>query len=360
MEPATSLASKSRSRPFACRRVDPARARALRALAFCEDFTAELDEVSWSFSASEREPYAGQTMLTASIDWAGAQWRVRGDSQTWHALLSAQLGPISLDLLEPDLKCALVQDVIEGVWQAGAAGSRFDVPVLRDFGAGDDANPIAEVTLAFKCTCASTCGYLFISGTSVRALQAVAAQCAPRHVHTDTRERWNNLPVPIRLNLGDVHIPLGTLRSLRVHDILIPDSFSISGTSRRLLMRAGPGFAWWAVMEEGKLNTTSEIAMEQSSASISATDEGDGSASPVHAEPDWESLPVKITFDLGERVLPFGELMRVRSGHIWELDAPVGELIQLRVNGARVGEGELVEIDGRPAVSVTRLTAPRT
>lgn len=74
---------------------------------------------------------------------------------------------------------------------------------------------------------------------------------------------------------------------------------------------------------------------------------------------DLGDLPVRLTFDLGERHLTLRELAEMGAGHVFDLGLPPRGSVNLRVNGLRVGEGEIVEIDGRLGVAVTRILPPR-
>ena len=70
-----------------------------------------------------------------------------------------------------------------------------------------------------------------------------------------------------------------------------------------------------------------------------------------------DSVPVRLSFDLGERTLSLGELKALQVGQSFDLVQPLSSAVQLRVNGALIGTGELVEIDGQIGVTITELGA---
>ena len=70
-----------------------------------------------------------------------------------------------------------------------------------------------------------------------------------------------------------------------------------------------------------------------------------------------DSVPVRLSFDLGERTLSLGELKALQVGQSFDLVQPLSSAVQLRVNGALIGTGELVEIDGQIGVTITALGA---
>ena len=75
---------------------------------------------------------------------------------------------------------------------------------------------------------------------------------------------------------------------------------------------------------------------------------------------ELSELPVRMTFDLGEYPLTLRELNAVQVGHVFDLALAPQQAVNLRVNGRLLGEGELVEIDGRIGIAVTRFLAPRS
>jgi type III secretion protein Q len=70
-----------------------------------------------------------------------------------------------------------------------------------------------------------------------------------------------------------------------------------------------------------------------------------------------QAIPVRLSFDLGERVLTLGELKALQVGQSFDLARPLSQAVHIRVNGALVGTGELVEIDGQVGVTITALGA---
>lgn len=69
------------------------------------------------------------------------------------------------------------------------------------------------------------------------------------------------------------------------------------------------------------------------------------------------AIPVRLSFDLGERTLTLGELNALQVGQSFDLARPLGQAVHIRVNGALIGTGELVEIDGQVGVTITALGA---
>ena len=68
-------------------------------------------------------------------------------------------------------------------------------------------------------------------------------------------------------------------------------------------------------------------------------------------------VPLRVTFDVGELRLTLADLESLQVGQALDLGRPLSEAVQLRINGARVGLGELVDIDGRLGVVLRSLSA---
>jgi len=66
-------------------------------------------------------------------------------------------------------------------------------------------------------------------------------------------------------------------------------------------------------------------------------------------------VPVKVKAVLGGARVHVGELIRMRSGSVVELDRRVGEPVDVFVNERLIARGELVLIDGSLGVTLTEI-----
>lgn len=82
---------------------------------------------------------------------------------------------------------------------------------------------------------------------------------------------------------------------------------------------------------------------------------------PANVRPTAEEMeavfevPVKVKAVLGGARVQVGELIRMRAGHVLELDRRVGEPVDVYVNGRLIARGELVLIDGLLGVTLTEI-----
>ena len=81
---------------------------------------------------------------------------------------------------------------------------------------------------------------------------------------------------------------------------------------------------------------------------------------PLDEAASFDAIPVRLSFDLGEIRLTLAELRALQPGQALQLGHPLASAVRIRVNGALIGEGELVEIDGLLGVSVRQLFATAT
>lgn len=195
---------------------------------------------------------------------------------------------------------------------------------------------------------------------------------------------WGGLPITLAFELGWVHLPLSELQGLRNEDVLLPDGWWAEHGDGRVDLRVGTisgwGMGYTGVLDEARqrIKVTGRKRMERDlpegmlSALGSISDRPDAAGLDALA---WDrtpvagtgagsmealgDLPVRLTFDLGERSLTLQELATIGDGHVFDLGLSPRHGVSLRVNGLLVGEGEIVEIDGRLGVAVTRILPPR-
>ncbi len=71
-------------------------------------------------------------------------------------------------------------------------------------------------------------------------------------------------------------------------------------------------------------------------------------------------VAVPVTIDLGGAILPLKEVLALGPGSVVKLDRPLGEPVDIKVNGELVGRGDVVVVDDQFGVQVTELNKPAT
>jgi len=71
-------------------------------------------------------------------------------------------------------------------------------------------------------------------------------------------------------------------------------------------------------------------------------------------------MPIRLTFDLGDLVLPFKDVQSLAQGSVVNLNNPVGQSVTIRSLNRVIGIGELIDIEGQLGVKVVKLLEPVT
>ena len=66
-------------------------------------------------------------------------------------------------------------------------------------------------------------------------------------------------------------------------------------------------------------------------------------------------LDVILTFELGSKKVSLRNLSTIQPGFCFEMDRSVQCPVVIRANGKTVGEGELIDMEGRVAVRITEM-----
>ena len=67
------------------------------------------------------------------------------------------------------------------------------------------------------------------------------------------------------------------------------------------------------------------------------------------------SVPVKVQAVLGRARMPIGEMLRLRSGMVIDLDRKVGEAVDIFVNDRLIARGEVVLVDECLGITLTEI-----
>ncbi|MGI9490616.1 MAG: type III secretion system cytoplasmic ring protein SctQ [Geminicoccaceae bacterium] len=86
-----------------------------------------------------------------------------------------------------------------------------------------------------------------------------------------------------------------------------------------------------------------------------ATDNIDASPAAPPTDAAFDDLPIKLVFELGRLDMPLGQLQEIGRGHVFQLERPLGEAVEIHAGGRRIGQGEVVRIDDQIGVRVIRL-----
>jgi type III secretion protein Q len=157
------------------------------------------------------------------------------------------------------------------------------------------------------------------------------------------------LKAPIPLTVGNTTLPFAEYSRLERGDIVCPGTTACDVTGRTVIRLASRRLRirW--------LTTHQCFEVEDMSEHITSPPEGlDAQAHPDGPPIDTTGIPVRLTFSLGALSLTVGDIAALSPGSLIELTQGLPPNVKIDPNGVPVGMGELVDLDGRLAVEITR------
>jgi type III secretion protein Q len=156
---------------------------------------------------------------------------------------------------------------------------------------------------------------------------------------------WDALPLTLRFAVGWVDLPTRILADTVARDVIMLDECWLREDDG-IMVQVGRTSAFRAVVR-GTALTVAERLGEI----MADTLESGGLDEPRMLD----DVTVRLTFDLGERSVTLGELKSLAPGFTFDLGRDLRRVVTIRANGMPIGEGELVDIEGRVGVSVLTL-----
>jgi type III secretion protein Q len=246
---------------------------------------------------------------------------------------------------------------------AGAhASPRALVATVRVAGAGPPGLVRIALTEASLAALGASEGRLLLNG---RRGAGVAAE---------RWKVWRRLAsdAPVRLRVGETRASVGDVEGLERGDIVVVERAHVARDGARfagrvrVLVGAGRG-----VLVDGRVAESGGDDTEAGARSLAVVVEGvnrgaDGSASErIEMENEdlrdgeagaaLEGLLLTLHVELPARRISLEELSRLRAGQVLELGCKPTDPVELVADGRRVAVGELVDVEGRLGVRVTRL-----
>lgn len=355
-----SLASESRERAPSER---PVRSPALRQFTAAE-FDArnvlaqrgrhcalDLGDGRWHVSLqplNERGPlFADEGQWSLHVTWAGAHFELLLPGAAAQAWIDGTFPQLGMPLL-PDAYAAAVMEaacarLLNLLSAAGRGAARLE-RVTRGPGQGQALPHVVAFELSSDgpavrgLLSTDTFGLLLIAGL------IVSRDAAANRLVTAA------VPIVLRAEVGFTWLSMAQLQTLVQGDVVLIEEVLLSQSGELWLGQGEWGFrVHW---NDTSLTVTTAVSKE-------------GWTMPLDLEVNSRTrslgaladLPLRLAFDLGERSMSLGELEHLQPGQTLELGRPLSSLVSLRVNGALMGTGELVEVDGRLAVCINSLFA---
>lgn len=176
------------------------------------------------------------------------------------------------------------------------------------------------------------------------------------------------MPVSLAIETASLAVTLGELRTLGAADVLLLAAGTDPADLRLTQQPGGRVLATVRITDDGLVVQGvlgAEMADENDDAPPpEGTLEGDAEETSTDIDDpgpalDVDALDVTLSFSIGSVELSVAELRALQKGYIFEPEAPLASPVRIYAGRRAVGEGELVELDGRVGVRVLRLTGTR-
>lgn len=307
----------------------------------------------------------GQAVLQAAgtrrlrIEWGGGQLALDLPPATLNQWLLAVLALPELDSLPEAFQPVALAHLLDQLLAPLQASGRGSAQ-LRDTqpaqGRPDWAPHAVQLTLTLA-DGNPLQALLHMDSLGLMLVGSLAQSAAPADHAPDPDE----LPVALELCIGQTVLPAAQLSALKVGG-WVACSQSHLGAGDALLLRcalkAGQHWSLPARVDGLQLIPLSRACIM----SISQTpgDDLNSHAGDDESPVSLDQMPVHLSFDLGRKTLTLAQLRQLGEGQALALDRPVQQGVTLRANGAVIGQGQLLDIDGRMGVLISSLHMPRS
>jgi len=383
---APALASGLRVSPLRLRRRTSAQARAgNRVLQRAQALDLQLDGRHWQLALLPANGSPPDTRLETAADtradtrsglWtdqgsAPGSYPEHGKAHVWYvtarwgdapftlalhaAAVQAWLSDAFPDLDLPELPAPFLAAVLETT-------ARTVLAQLVDLGQGElqgmriETSPAVtygqEETwrLQLKSEVAQLEGTLFTTTAGLMRLASVLKDHPPFLGPLADLAAARFLPIALHAQIGFTSLRAEEWVQLRPGDAILVERPLLAPDGEFTL--AWGSFVFRARPQGGQLLVTAIHA--HTGGAMDRFDDGHEGLSPLDS---LRRVPLRVTFDVGELRLTLADLESLQVGQALDLGRPLSEAVQLRINGARVGLGELVDIDGRLGVVLRSLSA---
>ena len=184
------------------------------------------------------------------------------------------------------------------------------------------------------------------------------ASLLPEHAGPRNSSPWSDVSsfeVPLRLTVGATDLTSADVTSLSRGDVVFMTHRYAQG-AQHLLLQSDPHHnqSWQVGVQLDDL----QLTLLEAPRLMTEAPDSPASSSPGESL-SLDALPIRITFDVGDKVLTVAQLRDLTMGDTLRLDRPTTEYVTIRAQGVVIGRGHLVEIDNRLGVALDHLNAPQ-
>jgi len=310
---------------------------------------AQAESAAWRLGFTPGVPDAVRqsASLSADLEWAGARLRLGLPPAAIDAWLRGRLPGIDPGAVpEPLIATAIEALLAEAMAALNAASPGGPARVVGLGGASTDLPQSWTIAALNPANGDTVHASLDTDGLGLMLLANLVGRAEPAGNGLDL----DAVPVRVGARLGWTDLPASELRGLRPRDTIFLDHYLVSPEGELWLTAGGQGLR--VRREQSSYLVTQGWTSLMTETPQLPADAESGASAPF----DMDAIPVRLTFELGERQLTLGELRLLQPGETFDLERPLADgPVIVRANGALVGTGELVEIDGRIGVTLRSL-----
>ncbi|MEY3200807.1 MAG: hypothetical protein RIR70_357, partial [Pseudomonadota bacterium] len=171
-----------------------------------------------------------------------------------------------------------------------------------------------------------------------------------------------DVPVYLPIDIGQASMPLSQLHALRVGDVVCFSRPLLIGQDRLQIEFSG-GKLDVRIIDERHLvvdapavfsKTKGEASMDEELKMGELSLDGAGPGVALPTKSSVLDVPVTLSALAGSVTLSVAALGALKAGDTIDLDEPARALVRLVANGKEIGLGELVDVDGKLGVQISR------
>jgi type III secretion protein Q len=356
-------------RPLTIRRISNGEAQALSALA---RNGASVALSNWRGAGqlflgltvyADTQPLLGEDACRLDIEWAGASLQADFSSAAIDSWLRIYLGTSTIASIDGAWRQAALNQACQWLIDALNASGRGQAFIRISKAAKpwrpESARHSLMMTLQLQdeqgLVTETLHGLLHTDALGLLLSVGLLPTVAEIECFVDTAE----LPIYLYFGVGETDLSVNQLRQLQPGDVVFFSRPMMTRDEVLTLRTESTQGPWWGI--PARLNYTN-LQILQGAKIMTSTDIPNedalepGGADPTHF--DINEVPIRVSFDLGHTTLTLGKIQSLQAGEVLNLERTVDDYVTIRANGSAVGTGQLVDIDGRLGVTISKLHAP--
>lgn len=314
-----------------------------------------LDHIEWDCSL---EPLACGALLDFGAsdwsvrgEWAGAAFELRLPVTAADQWVRARFPSVEFPALPAPLQFAVFESIARDALAASTAMSRQGLVRIDALNQAPAADGLLPHAFAVRLSTPDSVVFATLStdtlGLTLLAGMANAWPAAAGPFDADV------INLPLRAEIGFATLLERELMGLVPGDAIVLQRSWIDQEGQIRFVHGGWGVR--ARAEAAHFVVTEPF--HRTGNKMDNESEEDVEAIAAHPQTGLEDLPIRLLFDVGQVTMPLRAIRELQVGQVVELDRGLPHAVSIRANGALIGEGSLVEIDGRMAVSIGWLVA---